>query len=87
MAFYYYYFLIKYTFSSTNRFSHSMVPSCRVTSLIRLEEGFKTWPVVRGKKFLFYETVSVKTGLCPNHRNFKQSASSVGTDRFKYRVG
>lgn len=32
---------------------------------------------------LFYETVSVKAGFGPSHRNFKQSASSVCTDRFK----
>lgn len=27
--------------------------------------------------------LSVKAGFCPSHRNFKQSASLVGTDRFK----
>lgn len=30
-----------------------------------------------------YETVSAKTGFCPSHRNFQQSASPVRAHRFK----
>lgn len=76
------FFLIKHTFSSTNELLHPIPPSPSVTFLIRL--NLASW---KGKKSLFDETVSAKTGFRPSHRNFKQPASSVGTDRFKHRVG
>lgn len=48
-------------------------------------ERFKSWLVMRRgrKKPLSCETVSAKSGFHPSHRNFKQSARSAATDRFK----